>query len=126
MTIEEFTTKKRAKLLGYVVGRYFVTSRRGINPNNFTLACFNVVVRKFFMEDWMIAVFAGEKPRFVTPTAKSEYISGFSLALASLALTQTEAEKIGVLIPCEAVIGETEDGKVSMGGLLLSRYPEAK
>lgn len=126
MTIEEFTTKKRAKLLGYVVGRHFVTAKRKTNPNNFTLACFNVIARKFFLEDWVVAVFAGEQQRFVSPVAKSEYISGFSLALSVLDLTQTEAEKIGILIPEAAVVDETPDGRVGMVGLMLARYPEAK
>ena len=124
MTIEKFTTKKRAKLLGYLVGRYFVVARRKVNPTKFTLACFNVIAHKFFEEDWMVAVFAGEQMRFVTPSAKCEYIAGFSLAMPPLALTITDATRIGVLVPECAVVGMNEQGQTGFGGLMLSRYKE--
>ncbi len=126
MTVEEFTTKKLAKLLGYLVGRYFVSAKRSTTPTRFTIACFNVITYKFFKEDWMVAVFAGSNSRFVSPVAKSEYISGFSLAVSVLDLTTTEAEKIGVLIPECAILGEMPDGSVSFGGMMLSRYPESR
>lgn len=60
--------------------------------------------------------------RFVTPAARSQYIAGFSLAVSFLDITQTEAERIGVLIPTAAFVGEDEKGMPSFGGLMLSRY----
>lgn len=124
MTIEEFTTKKRAKLLGYLVGRYYTTHRRRVNPSKFTLVCFSVIVNKFFTDDWMIAVLAGSNgvARFVTEDAQHEYISGYSLAIVPLGLTLTETEKVGVLIPEAAMVGESEGGGIGMGALVLSRY----
>jgi len=115
-------------LLGYVVGRYYVAAKRNANPSNFTMACFSVIVGKFFKEDWLVAVFAGSqtKPRFVTPVAKSEYIAGFSLGIVGLNLSMQEVEKIGVLIPASAVVGTTDDGSCGIGGVVLTRYPESK